>query len=87
MGVVLQVPKTHYEMTPVTIYGRTYDVVDGAVTIPTRQGNMVVTLEKVTKRKDWFYRMRRGVHSFKMVDFNQMVEALCITIPESDILK
>lgn len=86
MGQILRVPVTHDEMTPITLYGKTYDVVDGIVTIPTVKGNMTVELVKVDKRKDWFYRMKRGDHNFMMVEFDQMVEALCITIPIDDIL-
>lgn len=82
----MSAPKTKDEMTPITLYGRVYNVVGDSVKIPTRNGEVVVTLEKVEKRKDWYYSTVYDTNHFTMVDFDHMVEALYSIIAESEIL-
>ena len=79
-------PFSNDVMENITIYGRIYPVVNGAVTIPTTNGDMVVTLNTEGKRHDWRYEMQRGDAHFTLVDFNHLLEALHKLIKEDELL-
>lgn len=79
-------PKSRDNITAIELYGKVYEPVNEVVTIPTVHGDMLVTLKKPAKRKDWFYDMSWCGKHFIMVDFDSMVEAIMAIIPESDIL-
>lgn len=79
-------PFTNDVLESITLYGRTFDVVNDAVTIPTTKGEVVVTLDTTGKRKDWFYQVCRGIDRFILVDFKHLVEALHRIIREEELL-
>lgn len=78
-------PFTNDNMEPITLYGRSYPVVNEVVTIPTTKGSVTVSLNKDGKRKDWYYEVSRGTDHFVMVDFGHLMEALCRIVKEDDL--